>query len=79
MTIIKNREKILSRAKKYENNKEKLREPARNKYRELSEKENDIKRKYGKNTSHNMSKEKKKQGLKQYQKNYCEANRSKMS
>ena len=59
MTIIKNREKILSRAKKYENNKEKLREPARNKYRELSEKENDVKRKYGKNTSHNMSKEKK--------------------
>ena len=44
----KNREIILNRAKKnYENNKERLREQARNKYRELSDKEKDIKREYG--------------------------------
>ena len=41
---------ILDRAKEYyENNKEVLREKARNKYRELSENEKDIKREYGRN------------------------------
>ena len=44
-----NREVILNRAKDYyENNKELLRERTKNKYRELSEEENDIKREYGK-------------------------------
>ena len=41
----KNRETIINRAKKYdENYKERLREKTKNKYRELSEKEKDIKR-----------------------------------
>ena len=64
---------ILNRAKDhYENNKELLRESAKNKYRELSEEEEkSIKREYGKNRYHNMSKEKK-QKLKDYQKNYRE-------
>ena len=45
----RNREVILNRAKDYyENNKELLRERAKNKYRELSEKEKNIKREYGK-------------------------------
>ena len=47
----RNREVILNRAKDYyENNKELLREGerAKNKYRELSEEEKNIKRKYGK-------------------------------
>ena len=46
------REVILNRAKDYyENNKELLRERerAKNKYRELSEEEKNIKREYGKN------------------------------
>ena len=64
---------ILNRAKDhYENNKELLRESAKNKYRELSEEEKSIKREYGKKRYHNMSKEKK-QKLKEYQKNYREA------
>ena len=33
----------------YKNNKERLQEQARNKYKELSNKEKDIKREYGKN------------------------------
>ena len=41
----KNRETIINRAKKYDNNqKERLREKIKNKYRELSEKEKDMKR-----------------------------------
>ena len=47
----RNREVILNRAKDYyENNKELLRERerAKNKYRELSEEEKNIKREYGK-------------------------------
>ena len=44
---------------------------AKNKYRELSEKEKNIKRKYGRNRNHNMSEEKK-QRLKEYQRNYRE-------
>ena len=46
----RHREVILNRAKDYyENNKESLREGgAKNKYRELSEKEINIKREYGK-------------------------------
>ena len=52
----KNREVILNIAKDYyENNKELLRERAKNKYRELSEEEKNIKREYGKKRYHNMS------------------------
>ena len=69
----KNREVILNRAKyHYENNKELLRETAKNKYRELSEEEKNIKREYGKNRYHSMSEEKEKI-LKEYQKIYREA------
>ena len=43
----KKTEIILNRAKEpYKNNKEVLREQARNKYRELSEEENEIKKRY---------------------------------
>ena len=70
-----NLKKILNRAKVYyDNNKKKLREQARNKYRELSEKEKDIKREHGRNRYKNMSEENK-QGLKECQKNYRKANK----
>ena len=63
---------ILNRAKDYyENDKERLREQARDKYRNLSEEKNK-KREYGKNRYRNMLEEKK-QRLKEYQKNYREA------
>ena len=63
---------ILNRAKDYyENDKERLREQTRDKYRNLSEEEKN-KREYGKNRYRNMSQEKK-QRLKEYQKNYREA------
>ena len=66
---------MLNRAKNYyENDKERLREQARDKYRNLSEEKN--KREYGKNRYLNMSEEKKKR-LKEYQKNYLEAKKSK--
>ena len=46
----RNRETILNRAKKYyTNNKERLREQAKNKNRELPEEEKNIKREYGGN------------------------------
>ena len=58
---------ILKRAKDYyENDKERLREQARDKYRNLSE-EGKKMREYGRNKYHNMSEEKN-QRLKQYQK-----------
>ena len=58
---------MLSKAKDYyNNNKDRLREQTRDKYRNLSEEENK-KREYGKNKYHNMSEEKK-QRLKEYQK-----------
>ena len=64
----RNRDVILNRSKDYyENNKELLRERAKNKYRELSEEEKNIKREYGSNRCHNISGEKK-QRLKEYQK-----------
>ena len=64
---------ILNRAKEhYENDKERLREKARDKYRKLSEEEKIKKRKFGKNRYQNMSEEKKIR-LKEYQKNYREA------
>ena len=66
----------LNRAKyDYKNNKERLREQARDKNRNLSEEEKNKKREYGKNRYRNMSEEKK-QRLKEYQKNYREAKKS---
>ena len=64
----KNRNVILNRAKdNYENDKERLSEQARHKYRNLSEEDKNKRRKYGKNIYRNMSEEKK-QILKEYQK-----------
>ena len=59
----------------YEINKEVLREKVRNKYREVSDEEKNIKRGYGRNIYHNIS-EGKKQRLNEYQKNYREAKKS---
>ena len=59
---------ILNKAKDYENDKERLREQARDKYRNLSEEEKNKKGQYGKNRFLNMSEEKKIR-LKEYQKN----------
>ena len=67
---------MLSKAKYYyKNNKDRLREQARDKYRNLSEEEKKLKKEYGKNTYHNMSEEEKKR-LKKYLKNYREARKS---
>ena len=72
----RNRDVILTRAKYYhENDKERLRQQARNKCRKLSDEEKNKKREYGKNKYHNMSREKK-QRLKEYQKNYRETKMS---
>ena len=59
----------------YENDKKRLREQARDKYRSLSEEAKNRKRKYGEKKYHNIP-EKKKQKLKEYQKNYCEGKKS---
>ena len=68
----RNREVTLNRVNVYyKNNKEVLREKAKDKSRELSEKEKNIKIEYGRNRYHNMSEEKK-QRLKEYQRNYRE-------
>ena len=68
----KSKEVILNRAKDYyEHNKERLRDQAKGKYRNLSEEDKNEKREYGKNRYHNISEEKK-QKLKEYQKNYRE-------
>ena len=76
--IIKETEVILNRAKDYyKNDKERLRQQARDKYKNLSEEDKNEKRKYGKNRYHNMSEEKK-QKLKEYQKTkYQEVKKSK--
>ena len=55
----------------YKNDKERLRDNARDKYRNLSEDEKNKNRKYRRNRYQNMSKENK-QRLKEYQKNYHE-------
>ena len=69
--------KLINRAKDYyENDKERLREQARDKCRNLSEEEKIKKREHGKNRYHDMS-EKKKQKLKEYWKKYREAKKSK--
>ena len=74
----KNQNIILNKAKDYyKNNKERLKEQARDKYRSLSEEEKNKKREYRKNRFHNMSEEKKqrlKEYRKEYQKNYHGAN-----
>ena len=73
----RNWEVILNKAKDYyENDKEKLREQARDKYRNLSEEEKIKKREYGKNRYHNVSEEEKQklqEHKKEYQKIYYEA------
>ena len=53
----------------YRNNRDELKVKARDKYRELSEEEKDIRRQYGRNRYNNMSEEDKKR-LKEYQRNY---------
>ena len=64
----RNRDVILNRVKYYyENDKERLRRQARDKYGNLSEEEKKKKREYGKNRYCNMSEEKKTR-LKEYQK-----------
>ena len=69
----KNRDVILNRAKDYnENNKERLRAQARDRYRILSEEEKNKKKEYGINRRCNMSEEEKKR-LTEYQKIYREA------
>ena len=57
----RNRDVILNRAKVYyENDKERLREQPRDKYRNLSQEEKNKKREYGKNRYHNIPEEKNK-------------------
>ena len=64
----RNRDVMLNRAKDYhKNDKERLRDNARDKYRNLSEEKINKKGKYGRNRYNNIS-EKKKQKLKEYQK-----------
>ena len=66
--IKKKTDVILNTAKDdYQNDQERLRKQARDKYRNLSQEEKNEKRKYGKNRYHNMFEEKK-QSLKEYQK-----------
>ena len=52
-----------------------MREQAKNKYRNLSEEDENKKREYGENRYHNISEEKK-QKLKEYQKKYQETKKS---
>ena len=72
----RNRDVILNRANYYyENNKERLREHAKDKYRNLSTEDKNKKKEYGKSRYRNMPEEKK-QRLKENQKNYREAKMS---
>ena len=65
---------ILNRAKDYyENDKERLREQARDEYRNLFEEEKNKKKRIWKSRYLNMSEEKKKR-LKEYQKKFREVN-----
>ena len=66
----RNREIILNRIKKYENNKESLRQYVRSKYRALSNEEKEIKGEYGRNRYYSMP-DKSTEILKEYQKDYC--------
>ena len=72
----RNRDVILNRAKDYyENDKERLRGQARDKYRNLSEEEKDKKENMGR-IDITICLKKKKQRLKEYQKNYRQAKKS---
>ena len=72
----RNRDVILNRSKDYyKDDKERWREQARDKYRNVSEEEKNKKREYGKNRCRIMSEEEKKR-LKEYLKNYREAEKS---
>ena len=63
----RSRNVILNKAKDYyENNKERLREHTKDKYRNLSEEEKKQKREHGKDRHHNMFKEKKTRTKKMY-------------
>ena len=65
----RNRDVILNRPKGYyKNDKERLREWTRDKFRNLSEEEKNEKRKYSKNRYQNMSEEKKQKQNKQTKK-----------
>ena len=67
---------ILNKANDYyQNDKERLKEQARDKYRTLSEEEKIKKREYGENRYHNMSEEEKIR-LQKYQKNYLEVKKT---
>ena len=55
--------------------KTRLKEQARDKYKNLSKEDKNKKREYGRNIYHNVSEENK-QRIKEYQKNYCEAKKS---
>ena len=72
----KNRDIMLNAKEYYKNNKDLLREQAKNKYRSLSKDEKDIKKQYQK-ARYNMRDEEK-QRLKDYQKNYREARKLKI-
>ena len=64
----RNRDVILNRATVfYKNDKERLTEQAKGRYRNLCEEDQNKKKEYGKNRYHNMSEEKK-QRLKEYEK-----------
>ena len=70
----RNRDVKINRAKYYyENNKERLREQAKDKYRNLPEEEKTKKREYGKKNRYCNMSEEKKQRLKEHKKNYREA------
>ena len=72
----RSRDAKINRVKNYyENDKKRLIEQVRDKYRNLSEEEKNKKREHGWNRYHNMSEEKK-QKLKEYQKNYRESKKS---
>ena len=71
-----NRDVILNRAKDYyENDKKRLKEQVRDKYRNLSEEDKNKNREHGRNRYHNMSEEMKER-LKEYKKNYRDAKKS---
>ena len=73
----RNRGMVLNRVKDYyENNKKRLREQARDNYRNLYEEDKNKKREYGRNRYYNISEEKK-QRLKEYEKNYRETKKLK--
>ena len=80
LTNQKNRNVILNRAKDYyENDKERLRKQARDKYKNLSEEEKNKERERERESMEKTDTAmclKKKQRLKEYQKSYCEAIKS---